>query len=90
MDKDLRNIALNNFQLGLLDNVILPLLKENVKLQLDAGAEIVMIFDSTAHQLAKEDLNFYLDKTLNSLAKDFTKYLSFIILKGKLHRIAHF
>ena len=82
VDKDLRNIALNNFQLGLLDNVILPLLKENVKLQLDAGAEIVMIFDSTAHQLAEEDLNFYLDKTFNSLAKDFPNKVGYYAKDG--------
>ena len=82
VDKDLRNIALNNFQLGLLDNVILPLLKENVKLQLDAGAEIVMIFDSAAHQLAEEDLNFYLDKTFNSLAKDFPNKVGYYAKDG--------
>ena len=82
VDKDLRNIALNNFQLGLLDNVILPLLKENVKLQLDAGAEIVMIFDSAAHQLAEDDLNFYLDKTFNSLAKDFPNKVGYYAKDG--------
>ena len=51
INKELRNIHLNNFQIGLLDNVILPLLKENIKLQLNAGAEVVT-FDSAAHQLA--------------------------------------
>ena len=82
VDKELRNISLNNFQLGLLDNVILPLLKENIKLQLDAGAEIVMIFDSTAHQLADEDLILYLDKTFNALAKDFPNKVGYYAKDG--------
>jgi Uroporphyrinogen-III decarboxylase len=71
INKDSRQINLNNFQIGLLDNVILPLLKENIKLQLNAGAEVVMIFDSAAHQLDEEDFSIYLDKTFNSLAKEF-------------------
>ena len=71
ISKDSRELNFNNFQIGLLDNVILPLLKENVELQLNAGAEVVMIFDSNAHLLAEEDLNIYLDKTFNALAKEF-------------------
>ena len=37
ISKDSSDIHLNNFQIGLLDNVILPLLKENVELQLGVG-----------------------------------------------------
>ena len=82
ISKDSRNINLNNFQIGLLDNVILPLLKENIKLQLKAGAEIVMIFDSTAHQLAEEDLNFYLGKTFDALTKEFPNKVGYYAKDG--------
>ena len=82
INKDSRQINLNNFQIGLLDNVILPLLKENIKLQLNAGAEVVMIFDSAAHQLDEEDFNIYLDKTFNSLAKEFPNKVGYYAKDG--------
>lgn len=82
INKDSRHINLNNFQIGLLDNVILPLLKENIKLQLNAGAEVVMIFDSAAHQLDEEDFSIYLDKTFNSLAKEFPNKVGYYAKDG--------
>ena len=82
INKDSRKINLNNFQIGLLDNVILPLLRENIKLQLNAGAEVVMIFDSAAHQLDEEDLNIYLEKTFNSLAKEFPNKVGYYAKDG--------
>ena len=82
ISKDSREINLNNFQIDILDNVILPLLKENIKLQLNAGAEVVMIFDSTAHQLAEEDLNIYLKKIFNVLAKDFPNKIGYYAKDG--------
>ena len=82
INKDSRQINLNNFQIGLLDNVILPLLKENIKLQLYAGAEVVMIFDSAAHQLDEEDFSIYLDKTFNSLAKEFPNKVGYYAKDG--------
>ena len=82
INKDSRQINLNYFQIGLLDNVILPLLKENIKLQLNAGAEVVMIFDSAAHQLDEEDFSIYLDKTFNSLAKEFPNKVGYYAKDG--------
>ena len=82
INKDSRQINLSNFQIGLLDNVMLPLLKENIKLQLNAGAEVVMIFDSAAHQLDEEDLNIYLEKTFNSLAKEFPNKVGYYAKDG--------
>jgi len=82
ISKDSREINFNNFQIGLLDNVILPLLRENIKLQLNAGAEVVMIFDSSAHQLAEEDLNIYLEKTFNVLTKEFSNKVGYYAKDG--------
>ncbi len=62
--------------------MILPLIKENIKLQLNAGAEVVMIFDSSAHQLDEEDLNTYLEKTFNSLAKEFPNKVGYYAKDG--------
>jgi hypothetical protein len=78
----LSDISISNFQVGLLENVILPLLKDNIKLQLNAGAEIVMIFDSAAHQLADEDFKIYLDKTFNELAKEFPNKVGYYAKDG--------
>ena len=82
VNKDLSDISISNFQVGLLENVILPLLKENIKLQLNAGAEIVMIFDSAAHQLADEDFKIYLDKTFNELSKEFPNKVGYYAKDG--------
>ena len=82
VNKDLSDISISNFQVGLLENVILPLLKDNIKLQLNAGAEIVMIFDSAAHQLADEDFKIYLDKTFNELAKEFPNKVGYYAKDG--------
>ena len=55
-----------NFHFEFLENTLLPLLKKNIQLQLDAGVEIVMIFDS-----GLGDLNsvLFMDKYVN-LIKD--------------------
>ena len=82
VSKNSREINLNKFQVGILDNVILPLLKENIKLQLDAGVEVVMIFDSAAHQLDEEDFSIYLDKTFNALAKEFPNKVGYYAKDG--------
>ncbi len=82
INKDLRNINLNNFQSSLLEGVILPLLKENIQLQLNAGAEIVMIFDSAAHQLSNGDLDIYLEKTFGALTKEFPNKVGYYAKDG--------
>ena len=41
-----------------------------------------MIFDSNAHLLAEEDLNIYLDKTFNALAKEFPNKVGYYAKDG--------
>ena len=41
-----------------------------------------MIFDSTAHQLAEEDLNFYLGKTFDALTKEFPNKVGYYAKDG--------
>ncbi len=43
--------------LEFISKILLPLLKKNIQLQLDAGVELVMIFDSSLYDLDK--INFH-------------------------------
>ena len=61
---------------------IYPLLRKNISLQLQAGAELVMIFDSCAHQLAKDDLSIYLNKILSELVKSFPNQVGYYAKDG--------
>ena len=46
VDKKNQNFLIENFHFIFIEKVLLPLIKKNIQLQLDAGAEIVMMFDS--------------------------------------------
>ncbi|MDC3131707.1 uroporphyrinogen decarboxylase [Pelagibacteraceae bacterium] len=48
------NIKMN---LEFISRILLPLLKKNIQLQLDAGVEVVMVFDSSLHDL--DEINFH-------------------------------
>jgi len=54
-----------------LSNTIVPLLKKNIKLQLDAGAEIVMIFDSSLYDLDPIDFKEIYIKFLEDISSTF-------------------
>lgn len=51
---------LSDFEWNMINDVLIPLLKENVSLQIKAGAEMIMIFDSAANQLSKIDFDKYI------------------------------
>ncbi len=52
----------NSFEIDFLIKTLIPLLKQNIQLQLNAGAEIVMIFDSGLSEITEQEFNnFYLD-----------------------------
>ncbi|MDG2061041.1 MAG: uroporphyrinogen decarboxylase family protein [SAR86 cluster bacterium] len=82
LNKETKNQKLNKFKLTLLDETILPLLEQNIELQLKAGAENLMIFDSLAHQLSKEDLYLYLSKTFSSLINKFPGKIGYYAKDG--------
>ena len=67
-----------NFHFEFLEKTLLPLIKKNIQLQLDAGVEIVMIFDS-----GLADLNSDLFKT---------KYINFIkdLANSFPHKIGYY
>ena len=58
-------------------NLILPLLRENIRLQIEGGAEIVMIFDTSAGQLSPAMYQEAVVPTLVFLANAFPKKLGY-------------
>ena len=73
---------LESYQWAILDEHIFPLLQKNISLQLNAGAELVMIFDSCAHQLQNDDLSKYLNKILNELVRPFPNKIGYYAKDG--------
>lgn len=57
--------------------VMLPLLKRNIQLQLEGGAEVVMIFDTAAGELSPLLFNQYIVDGLNELAQAFPQRLGY-------------
>ncbi|MCX7998867.1 MAG: uroporphyrinogen decarboxylase, partial [Leptospiraceae bacterium] len=55
--------------------IMLKLLKENIQLQLDGGAEIVMIFDTAAGELSYKEFERLVVQPLQTLSETFPKKL---------------
>ena len=69
----------------LLYDHLIPILRENIKIQLDSGAEIVYVFDTNSKQLYKE---YFTKNTLKALKKNYFNHFQI-----KLHiflRTGHF
>ena len=54
-----------------LSSTLVPLLKQNIKLQLEAGAEIVMIFDSSLYDLENSDFQENYISILRDISSNF-------------------
>lgn len=74
-----RNIDLNkdNFIHEYLEEVLIPLLKKNITLQIKAGAEVVMILDSGLDDINTLNLEIYLKKFLSELAANSSKEIGY-------------
>ncbi len=57
--------------------LITPLMEANIKIQLDAGAEKVMIFDTAAGELSAQDFEKYLHPYLIDLSQKFPGQLGY-------------
>ncbi|MBS1963794.1 MAG: uroporphyrinogen decarboxylase [Bdellovibrionales bacterium] len=66
---------------------LVPLLERNIRLQLDAGAEVVMIFDTAAGELAPADFRSLVARDLETL---FAKFPGRIGYYSKGTQPAHF
>ena len=65
-----------------LTTTLVPLLKKNIKLQLDAGAEIVMIFDSWLYDLESKDFKAIYTTLLEDISSTFPNKVGYYS-KGK-------
>lgn len=68
--------------------VMLPLLTNNIQLQLDGGAEVVMIFDTAAGELSPQVFNSHVAPGLNTLAKKFAGRLGYYSKSTQLPHLA--
>ena len=57
--------------------ILVPLLEKNIELQLQGGAEVVMVFDTAAGEVSPQVFSAYLEPHLNSLAQKFPKKLGY-------------
>lgn len=57
--------------------VLLPLLKENIRLQLEGGAELVMLFDTAAGEISPSIYQELVAPTVSELACEFPKKLGY-------------
>ncbi len=80
--KDQVNSIDANNQLEFLSNTVVPLLKKNIKLQLDAGAEIVMVLDSQLKDLNSKDFKDIYINFLNDIASTYPMKIGYYS-KGK-------
>ncbi len=56
---------------------ITPLMKANIEIQMNAGAEVVMIFDTAAGELSARDFNQLIYPYLDHLSKEFPHRLGY-------------
>ena len=82
-----KNFELQDYQLQFLKETLLPLLKLNIKLQLNAGAEIVMIFDSNLYDLDQTTFELEYYNILSNIAEEFPNKIGFYSRGKKLHEL---
>ena len=61
----------------ILEEFIIPFLQKNISMQIEAGAETVMIFDSSAHQLVNIDFSSYMEKVTEHMIKPFEQKVGY-------------
>ena len=77
LNKSSKSLKVSNFQWKILKEIIIPALSENIEMQINAGAEVVMIFDSSAHQLVNIDFSPYLEKVTEHMIKPFEQKVGY-------------
>ena len=77
LNKSSKSLKVSNFQWKILKEIIIPALSENVEMQINAGAEVVMIFDSSAHLLKSDDFKIYINLIFDQLILKFEKKIGY-------------
>ena len=73
---------LSEFEWSIVKNELIPLLKENISLQIKAGAEIIMIFDSAANQLNSADFDKYIRLVFKEIVLNFNNKVGYYAKDG--------
>tara|TARA_Y200000002_G_scaffold249466_1_gene206612 strand:- start:9215 stop:10189 length:975 start_codon:yes stop_codon:yes gene_type:complete len=68
--------ATDQFKLDYMKTILIPLLVRNIRMQLDAGAEVVMIFDSGLQNMSAKFFNEKYSPLLMAMAMPQTAYYS--------------
>tara|TARA_Y100000590_G_C15550866_1_gene950836 strand:+ start:104 stop:1111 length:1008 start_codon:yes stop_codon:yes gene_type:complete len=71
------SLSNNSFQIDFLKNILAPLLKKNIQLQLDAGAEIIMVFDSGLNAIDSYDFNKFYLEILRDISRSFKNKIGY-------------
>jgi len=71
------NLIDTNINLEFISTILIPLLKKNIQLQLDAGVEVVMVFDSSLYDLDKINFNEIYVKLLKDIAISFPNKIGY-------------
>ena len=82
IDKNKQIKEIEDFHFIFLSNVLVPLIKKNIKLQLEAGAEIVMIFDSGVQDINSTIFNSKYIFLINEIIKSFPSKIGYYF-RGK-------
>ena len=77
LNKSSKSLKVSNFQWRILKEIIIPALSENIEMQINAGAEVVMIFDSSAHLLESDDFQIYINLIFDELIAKFEKKIGY-------------
>ncbi|TGM63026.1 uroporphyrinogen decarboxylase [Leptospira meyeri] len=76
-DGNLSFIKTNQNFVDQLYSILVPLLKQNIELQLQGGAEVVMIFDTAAGMLDPYNFNRYVVEPISEFAKIYPKQVGY-------------
>lgn len=82
LNKSEKTLNLTDFQIEILKDFLFPVISENITMQLEAGAEIVMIFDSSAHFLQQKSFLKYLDMMHEQIFSKFEKRIGYYAREG--------
>ena len=82
LDKDL-------FIYTYLEKTLIPLLKKNIDLQIQGGAEVVMILDSGLDDISTLNLEIYLKNFLSELAANSSKNIGYYAKKNYIEAEKH-
>ena len=81
-NKNINDFKFEKYHSEFIKNILLPLIKKNIELQIEAGAEVVMIFDSGLLNIDKKFFESQYIFLIKNIAETFPKKIGYYA-KGK-------